>query len=69
MLIQKRYTVSQLFLQVHDKSRALGRHVTKVIENSRMHHVVKSGQEEIADIQYSNASIVWAIGAKIGSIH
>ncbi|WP_420535534.1 sigma-54 interaction domain-containing protein [Alkalihalobacillus pseudalcaliphilus] len=35
-----------------DKSRALGRHVTKVIENSRMHHVVKSGQEEIADIQY-----------------
>ncbi|QGQ47586.1 sigma-54 interaction domain-containing protein [Metabacillus sediminilitoris] len=34
------------------KEEAIGRHVTEVIENSRMHIVVKTGEEEIADLQY-----------------
>ncbi|WP_157087680.1 sigma-54 interaction domain-containing protein [Oceanobacillus damuensis] len=31
---------------------AIGKHVEDVIENTRMHTVVKTGKEEIADIQY-----------------
>jgi transcriptional regulator with PAS, ATPase and Fis domain len=36
------------FLGVHD---AVGRHVTEVVENTRMHIVAKTGKAEIADIQ------------------
>ncbi|MFZ4450763.1 sigma-54 interaction domain-containing protein [Salibacterium aidingense] len=39
------------FLQV-DKEQVKGRHVTEVIENSRMHIVVETGREEIADLQF-----------------
>ncbi|KGP72336.1 sigma-54 interaction domain-containing protein [Pontibacillus yanchengensis] len=39
------------FLEV-EKHDAIGRHVTEVIENTRMHHVVDSGKEEMADLQY-----------------
>lgn len=34
------------------KQEVIGKHVTDVIENSRMHIVAKSGKEEIADLQY-----------------
>ncbi|WP_188456782.1 sigma-54 interaction domain-containing protein [Virgibacillus oceani] len=63
------------FLEV-EKSVVLGMHVTDVIENTRMHIVVKTGVEEIADLQYirnnhmianripvrSNGKIVGAVG-------
>jgi transcriptional regulator with PAS, ATPase and Fis domain len=39
------------FLEI-EQEEALGKHVSKVIENSRMHIVAKSGKEEIADLQY-----------------
>ncbi len=39
------------FLEI-EKGDALGRHVTEVIENSRMHIVARTGKEEIADLQY-----------------
>ncbi|WP_148347759.1 sigma-54 interaction domain-containing protein [Bacillus rubiinfantis] len=39
------------FLEI-EKENAIGRHVTEVIENSRMHIVARSGKEEIADLQY-----------------
>ncbi|WP_347861894.1 sigma 54-interacting transcriptional regulator [Salimicrobium sp. PL1-032A] len=35
-----------------NKETAVGCHVTEVIENSRMHIVVETGQEEVADLQY-----------------
>lgn len=35
-----------------NKDDVIGQHVTKVIENTRMHIVVESGEEEIADLQY-----------------
>ncbi|KAA0550428.1 PAS domain S-box protein [Bacillus sp. BGMRC 2118] len=35
-----------------DRDIVIGRHVTEVIENTRMHIVVKTGKEEIADLQY-----------------
>lgn len=34
-----------------DQESSIGKHVTKVIENSRMHIVAKAGKEEIADLQ------------------
>ncbi|KHE70352.1 sigma-54-dependent Fis family transcriptional regulator [Halobacillus sp. BBL2006] len=34
-----------------DKEKVIGQHVTEVIENTRMHIVVESGKEEIADLQ------------------
>ncbi len=34
------------------KEEVIGKHVTEVIENTRMHIVVKNGEEEIADLQY-----------------
>ncbi|KKI88840.1 transcriptional regulator [Bacillus sp. SA1-12] len=34
------------------KEEVIGRHVTEVIENTRMHIVVQTGEEEIADLQY-----------------
>lgn len=39
------------FLQVN-RNDVIGMHVTDVIENSRMHIVVETGKEEIADLQY-----------------
>ncbi len=39
------------FLDV-TKDEAIGAHVTEIIENTRMHLVAKSGEEEIADLQY-----------------
>ncbi|MEG9298654.1 sigma 54-interacting transcriptional regulator [Mangrovibacillus sp. Mu-81] len=39
------------FLEV-DRDKAIGTHVTNVIENTRMHKVVDSGNEEVADLQY-----------------
>ncbi|GGD13730.1 sigma-54 interaction domain-containing protein [Pontibacillus salipaludis] len=39
------------FLNV-DKRQAIGKHVTEVIENTRMHLVVETGKEEMADLQY-----------------
>ncbi|PLR84418.1 sigma-54-dependent Fis family transcriptional regulator [Bacillus canaveralius] len=39
------------FLEV-DRDEVIGRHVTNVIENSRMHIVAETGKEEIADLQY-----------------
>ncbi|WP_409252899.1 sigma-54 interaction domain-containing protein [Bacillus sp. SCS-153A] len=39
------------FLEV-DREKAIGIHVTEVIENTRMHIVAQTGKEEIADLQY-----------------
>ncbi|MBX9973411.1 sigma-54-dependent Fis family transcriptional regulator [Cytobacillus firmus] len=39
------------FLEV-EREQVLGRHVSGVIENSRMHIVAETGKEEIADLQY-----------------
>ncbi|MGM0846587.1 MAG: sigma-54 interaction domain-containing protein [Bacillota bacterium] len=39
------------FLEV-DRGQAVGKHVTEVIENTRMHIVARTGKEEIADLQY-----------------
>ena len=62
-----------------DRNVAVGTHVTKVIENSRMHLVAQSGKEEIADLQYikgnymianripifSNGKVIGALGTVI----
>ena len=39
------------FLQVN-KSDAIGKHVTKIIENTRMHHVIESQKSELFSPQY-----------------
>lgn len=39
------------FLEV-ERDKAIGSHVTNVIENTRMHIVADSGKEEVADLQY-----------------
>ena len=39
------------FLEV-DPESVIGNHVTKVIENTRMHIVAEKGEKEIADLQY-----------------
>ncbi|RJR12513.1 PAS domain-containing protein [Candidatus Parcubacteria bacterium] len=39
------------FLDVDSKT-VIGKHVTEIIENTRMHHVVQTGKEELADLQY-----------------
>jgi PAS domain S-box-containing protein len=39
------------FLEVN-REETIGRHVTQVIENTRMHIVAKTGKEELADLQY-----------------
>ncbi|MCM3708168.1 MULTISPECIES: sigma-54 interaction domain-containing protein [Cytobacillus] len=39
------------FLEV-EREQVLGKHVSEVIENSRMHIVAESGKEEIADLQF-----------------
>lgn len=38
------------FLKINKKD-AIGVHVTKVIENTRMHIVIKTGKEEVGDVQ------------------
>lgn len=54
---------------------SLGKHVTEVIENTRMHIVVKTGKEEIADLQYIRGNYmiasripVWVEGKVIGAV-
>ncbi|MDN4525602.1 sigma-54 interaction domain-containing protein [Fictibacillus fluitans] len=39
------------FIKV-DQHESIGRHVTDVIENTRMHIVARTGKEEIADLQF-----------------
>jgi PAS domain S-box-containing protein len=39
------------FLEVN-REETIGRHVTEVIENTRMHIVAKTGKEELADLQF-----------------
>ncbi|MDW4527740.1 AAA family ATPase [Rossellomorea marisflavi] len=39
------------FLEV-ERERAVGSHVTEIIENTRMHIVAATGKEEVADLQY-----------------
>ncbi|BCB05338.1 sigma-54 interaction domain-containing protein [Bacillus sp. KH172YL63] len=39
------------FLEV-EREKAIGTHVTNVIENTRMHLVARTGKEEVADLQY-----------------
>jgi PAS domain S-box-containing protein len=39
------------FLEVN-REETIGRHVTEVIENTRMHIVAETGKEELADLQY-----------------
>jgi len=47
------------FLNV-EKSTVIGKHVADVIENSRMHIVTQTGEEEIADLQYIRGSYMIA---------
>lgn len=63
------------FLEV-EQSDAVGKHVTQVIENTRMHEVIKTGRSEIAQLQlirgnymiasripiFRNGEIVGAVG-------
>lgn len=39
-----------------EKEKAIGQHVTDIIENSRMHIVAETGEEEIADLQYNRGN-------------
>jgi transcriptional regulator with PAS, ATPase and Fis domain len=47
------------FLNI-DRNDCLGEHVTNVIENTRMHLVVRTGKEEIADLQFLRGNYVIA---------
>jgi len=47
------------FLEVN-REETIGRHVTQVIENTRMHIVAKTGKEELADLQYIKGSYMIA---------
>lgn len=62
------------FLEI-DRNDAIGKHVTEVIENSRMHIVATSGKEEIADLQYikgnymiANRIPIFSEGKLIGAL-
>ncbi len=62
------------FLEIK-RNEAIGKHVTTVIENSRMHLVAKSGKEEIADLQYikgnymiANRIPIFSNGETIGAL-
>jgi len=62
------------FLEVI-KEDAIGKHVTEVIENTRMHIVVKTGEEEIANLQYirgnhmiANRIPVFSDGIVVGAV-
>ncbi|HZG61424.1 MAG TPA: sigma 54-interacting transcriptional regulator [Anoxybacillus sp.] len=62
-----------------NREEIIGKHVTEVIENTRMHIVVETGKEEIADLHYikgnymianripifSNGKVIGAIGTVI----
>lgn len=57
------------------REEAVGKHVTDVIENTRMHIVIQTGKEETADLQYirgnymiANRIPVWSDGKVIGAI-
>jgi len=57
------------------KEEIIGKHVTEVIENTRMHIVVQTGQEEIADLHYiqgnymiANRIPIWMDGKVIGAV-
>jgi PAS domain S-box-containing protein len=58
-----------------NRDEIIGRHVTEVIENTRMHIVVETGKEEIADLQYikgnymiANRIPILANGKVIGAV-
>ncbi|SFK10124.1 Transcriptional regulator containing PAS, AAA-type ATPase, and DNA-binding Fis domains [Halobacillus dabanensis] len=62
------------FLEV-DLELVTGLHVTEVIENTRMHHVVDSGKEEMADLQQIRGDYMvahriplWENGELIGAL-
>ncbi|WP_164215965.1 sigma 54-interacting transcriptional regulator [Virgibacillus sp. YIM 98842] len=62
------------FLEV-ERENAIGKHVTDVIENTRMHIVCKTGKDEIADLQYirgnhmiANRVAVKANGKVVGAV-
>ncbi|SFE03986.1 PAS domain S-box-containing protein [Lentibacillus persicus] len=62
------------FLEV-DREKAIGKHVTEIIENTRMHIVVETGEEEIADLQYirgnhmiANRIPVFSGGKVVGAV-
>ncbi|MDA2018124.1 sigma 54-interacting transcriptional regulator [Bacillus cereus] len=47
------------FLGIDDPNEAVGKHCTEVVENTRMHIIVKTGQTEIGHIQrISNRNII-----------
>jgi PAS domain S-box-containing protein len=47
------------FLGIEQES-SIGKHVTKVIENTRMHLVAKTGKQEVADLQKINENYIIA---------
>jgi transcriptional regulator with PAS, ATPase and Fis domain len=62
------------FLEV-ERENVIGKHVTDVIENTRMHIVCKTGKDEIADLQYirgnhmiANRVAVQANGKVVGAV-
>lgn len=62
------------FLEV-DLKLVTGLHVTEVIENTRMHHVVDSGKEEMADLQQIRGDYMvahriplWENGEVVGAL-
>ncbi|MCI0766013.1 sigma 54-interacting transcriptional regulator [Bacillus sp. TL12] len=48
------------FLGIDDPKEAIGKHCTEVVENTRMHIIVKTGQVEIGHIQRVNSQNVIA---------
>ncbi|WP_100010504.1 sigma-54 interaction domain-containing protein [Lentibacillus sediminis] len=44
--------MNKSYLRFLEVENVVGKHVTEVIENTRMHTVVETGKEEIADLQY-----------------
>lgn len=44
--------MNKSYLRFLEVENVVGKHVTEIIENTRMHIVVKTGKEEIADLQY-----------------
>lgn len=58
-----------------EREKVIGKHVTDVIENTRMHIVCKTGKDEIADLQYirgnhmiANRVAVFAKGKVVGAV-
>jgi transcriptional regulator with PAS, ATPase and Fis domain len=49
------------FLGIDDPKEAIGKHCTEVVENTRMHIIVKTGQAEIGHIQRINNRNIIAI--------